>query len=176
MARNRAAHPRSARALALTLSLSLGALSAPAHAAEWGTIIPGTTTMDQVRAQYGGPAKTTTQKVDNYDTAEWIYDGPQAPRGMIRMTVDFGLLVDGTYRPTVVRSFELEPRRGVFTRQMVTAGWGEPSYVSQRGQMPPSFFYESGLLVTFDKDGRMAESMLFTPPQVLDPAAAPSRR
>ncbi|MGH7388454.1 MAG: hypothetical protein ACREM3_03230 [Candidatus Rokuibacteriota bacterium] len=161
---------------ALVLALSLGALAAPALAAEWGTIIPGTTTMEQVRAQYGGPTRTTTQKTDNYDTAQWTYEGARAPAGMIRMTVDFGLLSGSTYRAEVVRSFRLEPKPGVFTLPMITAGWGEPSHVSPRGQMPPRFFYESGLLVTFDEGARIAESMVFTPPQRLDPGPAPKPR
>jgi hypothetical protein len=151
-------------------------LPGSAGAAEWGTIVPGTTTMEQVRKQYGGATRTSAQKSDGYDTAQWIYEGAQAPAGMTRMTVDFGLLSKGAYQPGVVRSFKLEPRPGVFTRRMITAGWGEPTHVSPRGQMPPSFFYESGLLVTFDKDGRIAETMLFTPPQSLQPAAAPPSR
>jgi len=164
------------RAVAIALWILVAGLAAPAHAAEWGGINPGTTTMEQVRKQFGGPTETATQKSDGYDTAQWVYAGARAPAGMIRMTVDFGLLSGGTYRPNVVRSFKLEPKRGVFTRRMVTMGWGEPNRVSRRGQMPPSFFYESGLLVTFDKDGRIAETMLFTPPQDLEPVATPPPR
>ena len=119
--------------------------------------------------------RTTTQKTDSYDTTQWVYEGARAPAGMIRMTVDFGLLTGNTYRADVVRSFRLDPKPGVFTLPMITDGWGEPSYVSPRGQMPPSFFYESGLLVIFDKDARIAESMVFTPPQRLEPAAPKPR-
>lgn len=151
-------------------------LATPVQAAEWGGIVPGTTTMEQVRKRHGGPTQTVMKKAEGYDTAQWVYDGAQAPAGMTRMTVDFGLLSGQTYRPDVVRSFKLEPRRGVFTRRMITMGWGEPNRVSRRGQTPPSFFYDGGLLVTFDKDGRIAETMLFTPPQIPSPAATPPRR
>ena len=69
-----------------------------AAASEWGTIVPGTTTMEAVRAQYGGPTKTETQKTDNYDTASWMYEGVQAPVGLLRMVVDFGILRAAGYR------------------------------------------------------------------------------
>jgi len=160
---------------AFLVLLVLAPLAAPAGAADWGTITPGTTTTEQVRAQYGGPTRATTQKADNYDTTQWVYEEAQAPVGMIRMTVDFGLLAEGTYRANIVRSFKLEPRPGVFTRQMIAAGWGEPTSVSPPGDRPPRIFYASGLFVTFDKDGLIAESMLFMPPQPL-PAVAPPRR
>jgi len=169
------AAPRRARiAGALALGLAL-LLAVPAGAAEWGGIIPGTTTMEQVRARYGGPTKTSTQKSEGYDTAQWIYEAGQAPAGILRMTVDFGLLSGGTFRGNVVRSFRLEPRPGIFTRRMIVMGWGEPSHVSPRGQMPPSFLYQSGLLVTFDKDARVAETMLFTPPQPHVPTTPSSK-
>ncbi len=164
-----------ARVVSIALWMAVVGLAVPAEAAEWGGIVPAVTTMEQVRARFGGPTRTLTQKSDGYDTAQWIYDGAQAPAGMTRMTVDFGLLTEGTYRPTVVRSFKLEPRRGVFTLNMITVGWGEPDHASPRGQMPPSFFYESGLYVTFDKDARIAETMLFTPPQNLSAGATPPR-
>ena len=166
---------RTSRVLALVVLLVLAPLAAPVGAADWGTITPGITTMDQVRAQYGGPTRATTQKADNYDTAQWVYEAAQAPVGMVRMTVDFGLLNEGAYRADIVRSFKLEPRPGVFTREMIAAGWGEPTNVSPRGDMPPRIFYASGLFVTFDKDGQIAESMLFMPPQPI-PAIAPPRR
>jgi hypothetical protein len=165
-----------ARAASIALWMTVVGLAASAQAAEWGGIAPATTTMEQVRKRYGGPTRTVMQKSEGYDTAQWVYDGAQAPAGTTRMTVDFGLLSGQTYRPDVVRSFKIEPRRGVFTRRMITTGWGEPNHVSPRGQMPPSFFYDSGLFVTFDKDGRIAETMLFTPPQILPPAAKPPPR
>ena len=81
------------------------AVVAPAGAAEWGAIVPATSTMESVRAQYGGPTRTTTQKTDNYDSTTWIYEGAQAPRGLIRMTVDFGILqANGIIRNAQLRA------------------------------------------------------------------------
>lgn len=165
-----------ARAATIVLWMAVLGAATPAVAADWGGLAPGTTTMEQVRGRYGGPTRSRTQKVEGYDAAQWVYDGAQAPAGITRMTIDFGLLLTGTYHPDVVRSFTLEPRRGVFTIGMITTGWGEPDRVSPTGQMPPSFFYQSGLYVTFDKDGRIAETMLFTLPQDAAPAAASPQR
>jgi hypothetical protein len=145
--------------------LALFALAGPAVAAEWGGITPGTSTTETVRARYGAPSKTQTQKVEGYDTTTWIYENAQAPTGMTRMTVDFGLLQARGFAPNVVRSFRLDPHRGVFTRKAVLDGWGRPSGVSNEGGAD-SFFYEEGLLVIFDKEAEWsAESMVFTLPQ-----------
>jgi hypothetical protein len=155
----------------LTAVLALLALCGPALAAEWGTITPGRSTMDTVRAQYGGPTRTETQRVDGYDTTTWIYDAGQAPTGMHRMVVDFGLLQAGGFQRSIVRSFRLEPRPGIFTRDMVLTGWGRPTGLSKEGGND-SFYYEDGLLVTFDKEGWSAVSMVFTPPQPSDRASS----
>ncbi len=137
-----------------------------AAAAEWGEIAPGTTTMTAVRQRHGAPTRTGTQKVENRDTAVWIYEGAQAPVGARRMTVDFGLVTPAGYRADVVRDFRLELVPGAFNRAAVLSGWGPPSRVSNPGQKPPTFVYDSGLVVTFDdKEGWTAETMLFTPPQ-----------
>ncbi|HEY3099296.1 MAG TPA: hypothetical protein VGL14_10335 [Methylomirabilota bacterium] len=151
------------RRLALAL-LAWLALVGSATAAEWGAIQPGTSTMDSVRAQYGGPTRTETEKVEGYDTTTWIYEGTRAPTGLTRMVVDFGLLQAGGFQRAVVRALRLEPHRGVFTRDAVLAGWGRPTGVSKEGGSD-SFFYEDGLLVIFDKDAWYAVSMLFTLPQ-----------
>jgi len=55
---------------------------------------------------------------------------------------------------------------------MVVAGWGEPDRATTENDRD-IFFYTSGLLVTFDKDGVMATSMYFTVKQP-DPAPAAS--
>ena len=145
----------------------------PAGAAEWGTIVPGASTMETVRARYGGPTKTETQKVDSHDTVTWVYEAAQAPVGLLRMVVDFGLLQDGSYRRDVVRSFKLDPKKGIFHRRIVLAGWGAPERVGKQGGVE-MFVYAQGLVVTFDKDGLHAESLLFTPPQPIEPGP-PSR-
>lgn len=146
---------------------------APAAASEWGTIVPGTTTMEAVRAQHGGPTRAETQKTDNYDTTTWLYEGAQAPVGLIRMVVDFGLLHAGGYRRDIVRSFRIEPKPGVFHRRIVLAGWGAPDRVGKQGGVEV-FYYSAGLVVMFDKEGFQAKTLLFTPPQPVEPAR-PSR-
>ncbi|OLC17764.1 MAG: hypothetical protein AUH29_00890 [Candidatus Rokubacteria bacterium 13_1_40CM_69_27] len=152
------------RRLAVLVALTLLSLSGETVAAEWGTINPGQSTMEAVRAQYGGPTRTATQKVEGYDTAQWVYEGPQAPGGIRRLVVDFGLLTPAGFQPALVRSLTLEPKPGAFTQTTVLEGWGEPTKVSAAGQ-PKSFFYESGLVVLFDTEGWQVETMLFTPPQ-----------
>lgn len=156
------------RVLALLL-LILAGLGHPAGAAEWGTISPGTSTTTSVRGQYGAPTRATSLKVESYDTDQWVYEGPQAPVGMRRMTVDFGLLTSTGFRREIVRSVRLDPNPGVFTRETILAGWGQPSHVSPAGQ-PPSFVYTSGLIVGFDSQGWEVEWMMFTPPQPEAPA------
>ena len=144
-------------------------LTGRAQAAEWGTINPGASTMDAVRARFGPATRAVPQKLESYDTVQWVYEGVRAPAGMKRMVVDFGLLTPAGYRREVVRVLRLEPKPGIFTRALVLAGWGRPWSVTPDGQLPPSFFYESGLLVTFDKDGEDAQALVFTPPQPVTP-------
>jgi len=164
------------RTVALVLmSFGLIAITAGGSiAADWGGVVPGDSTMESVRARYGAPTRTATQKIDRYDTAQWVYEGAQAPTGMFRMTVDYGLLVSPGFRADVVRSFKLEPHPGIFNRLAIIDGWGRPSGAAPAGQTP-AFFYDSGLLVYFDKDGWIAQSMVFTPPQPAGGQAAPQR-
>jgi hypothetical protein len=133
-------------------------------AAEWNTIVPGESTMDAVRARFGGPTRTTASTLEGYPTTQWVYEGPQAPVGMKRVVVDFGLLTPGGYRREVVRAVRLEPKPGVFNRASVLAGWGLPTGVAPPDQ-PPAFFYQRGLVVSFDAEGWEVESLVFTPPQ-----------
>jgi hypothetical protein len=143
--------------------LAILLLAAPARAADWGGIVPGASTVDNVRARYGEPQRVATQKVEGYDSVQWTYEGAGAPAGMHRLVVDFGYLAPTGYRPDVVRVFRLEPRPYIFTRNLVLDGWGPPTGASAAGA-PPSFFYASGLVVYFDDD-QNAISMVFTPPQ-----------
>ncbi len=147
------------------LLLGLGA-AAPsvAHGAEWGTIVPGTSATAAVRAQFGPATRTSAGKLDGYDTTQWVYEEAQAPVGMNRMTVEFGLLTASGYRPDIVRDFRLEPKFGVFTQQTIVMGWGNPSRVG-REENVPIFYYEDGLLVYFDREGWIVERMVFTPRQ-----------
>jgi hypothetical protein len=146
---------------ALTL---LSASAGPALAAEWGGIEPGVTTLEEVRDRYGTPTRETPKKVENYDTIEWLYEGAQAPTGMVRMTVEFGLLGAAGYRPRVVRLFRLDPRPFVFPKPTVIEGWGVPDRLGTQDNRD-IFLYDSGLIVTFDAEGINATNMFFLLPQ-----------
>src|SRR5262245_52688913 len=77
-----------------------------AAAEQWGGIEPGQTTIAAVKSLRGSPSRTAKQKVDGYDTEEWIYEDAKAPSGIRRMSVDFGLMTTAGYRPDLVRSFK----------------------------------------------------------------------
>ena len=160
------------RGLALVLGLAL--VASVAHAAEWDTIRPGESTQEAVRAQFGQPTKVTSQKVEGYDSAQWLYDGEHAPRGIAKMTIDFGLLTPQGYRAEIVRLMELQPKPGVFTRQIVIQGWGVPQGVRTEDGVD-SIFYQAGLIVRFDKGGWLVTSMSFMPSQPLPVEPTPKR-
>lgn len=146
-------------------------LAAPAAAADWGQIKPGVTTQAQVRARYGAPTRATPQKVEGYDTQQWLYEEAQAPTGIAKLTVDFGLLTPSGYKPELVRDFRLEPKPDIFNRKLVVDGWGPPTRVGKEGELE-FFLYEDGLLVYFGSDGDKVLAMIFTPPQKIPPAPA----
>jgi hypothetical protein len=154
---------------AVGAALLLLCLAVPAGAADWGTIVPGTSTMETVRARYGAATRTLAEKLEGYDTAQWVFEGAAAPPGVQRLTLDFGLLTPEGYRRDVVRAVRLEPKPGIFDRANVIGGWGLPA---RAGDHPGGevFVYQEGLIVYFDKAGR-ATLLVFTPPQ--PPAAAP---
>jgi hypothetical protein len=167
----------SGRPRALLVSLALTGLLvglAPADAEEWGAIEPGVTTTDQVRARYGAPSKETRGKADGYDILQWVYEGAQAPGGIQRMTVDYGLLTPQGFKPAVVRVLRLEPKAKVFGRNTVIQAWGVPDGITKHNELD-TFFYKTGLLVNFDKEGDEAALLTFTPPQPDTPPAAPKR-
>jgi hypothetical protein len=137
-----------------------------AVAAGYGGIEPGSTTQERVREMYGQPTTTTPKKIDGYDTTEWVYDGPRAPRGFVRMIVDFGLLAPDGFKPLVVRTFRLDPKPMIFAKPTVLDGWGIPDQIGQQGKQDV-FLYEKGLVITFDEAGTNAISMLFMVPQKL---------
>jgi hypothetical protein len=138
----------------------------PVSGLEWGLIDPGRTTMDAVRARYGEPTRATSEKSDGYDVAQWVYEGEQAPVGMERMVVDFGILTPQGYRAQIVRSLLLHPRPGAFNRALVVQGWGQPTGVGEQSGFP-TFLYEDGLFVSFDGDVWVVKTMLFTPKQTI---------
>ncbi len=156
--------------LAVTCVVATLALPRAAAAAEWNGIVPGVTSADVIRARYGPPSKETKQRVDDYDTVEWTYEGERAPGGFHQMVIEFGILLPSGYSPNTVRVMRLDPRRFIFTKDMVVSGWGEPDRATTENDRD-IFFYTSGLVVTFDKDGVMATSMYFT---VKQPDAAPA--
>ena len=149
--------------------------AAPAAASEWGQIKPAETTLRDVRKRYGAPTRETSQKVEGYDSTQLVYEGAQAPAGIVRMTVDVGLLTPTGYRKDVVRTFKLEPKHDVFNLKLVVDGWGPPTRIGQDGDLE-FFLYQEGLLVYFNKDKMDAISMIFTPPQPLPPAETPPAR
>jgi hypothetical protein len=146
-------------------------LAGPAAAADWGQIIPGETTEEGVRSRYGAPVKQSVQKVEGYDSAQWVYEGAKAPAGIMRMTVDFGLLLPTGFKKDVVRTFRLEPKPDIFNRRLVLDGWGLPGRLGKDGNLE-FFLYKEGLLVYFDAGGERVIAMIFTPPQPLPPADA----
>jgi len=156
--------------IAVTLGLAL-AVPAGAGASGWGGIEPGETTMTEVRERYGAPSKETKQKIEGYDTTTWVYEGNKAPVGMVRMTIDLGILKPDGFKPELVRVFVLEPKLYMFPLQAVMDGWGMPTAAGDQGGFP-TMFYEAGLVVVFEKQGQFAESMTFTVPQPLQPPSA----
>ena len=148
-------------------------VSVPSMAAEWSNIEPGNSTTEQVRDRFGSPSKETRPKVEGYETVEWVYEGDRAPAGMIRMTIEFGLLSPSGYKPSVVRLMKLEPKPFIFGRETIVQGWGVPDGVSDKDGVK-SFFYQSGLFVIFDPEGLTATTMIFAVPQPETPAAGGS--
>jgi hypothetical protein len=161
--------------LAAVAMAGLLLVGGPGTAEEWGAIEPGLTTAEQVRARYGAPSKETRGKADGYDIMQWVYEGPQAPGGIQKMTVDYGLLTPQGFKPTVVRVLRLEPKAKVFGRNTVIQAWGVPDGITQQNELD-TFFYKTGLLVNFDKEGDEAALLTFTPPQPdAPPPTAPKR-
>jgi hypothetical protein len=163
------------RRLTLLLAVAALALAATAHAAEWGLIRPGISGTEAVRARYGAPSRVDRQKIESYDTESWIYEGAQAPVGVARLTVEFGLVQDEKFRPEIVRAFRLEPKPGTFNRGVITNGWGFPDRLGREAGQD-IFLYRDGLLVYFDEAGWNARLMIFTVPQPRDPTEEPRRR
>ncbi|HEX9821550.1 MAG TPA: hypothetical protein VGD07_18270 [Methylomirabilota bacterium] len=155
------------RRLALALAVLIAAAGG-AGASEWGLIRPGVSTLEEVRARYGAPTRVVREKIEGYETEQWVYEGAQAPTGIVRLTIEFGLVQSDTFRREAVRAFRLEPRPGTFNRGVVTNGWGLPDLMGHEGG-EDLFLYKDGLLVYFDKQGWNARLMIFTVPQPRDP-------
>jgi hypothetical protein len=160
-----------ARSVLALLFLLASLVPARALAAEWGGITPGESDVEAIRQRYGPPSRELREKVEGHDTLRWIYDGGKAPRGFSSMEVNFGLLTAGNYRPRTVRYFRLVPHPGIFTKEIILTGWGVPSRAGKEKEQT-IFYYQSGLVVYFDREEINAVSMVFGIPQ---PAPPPSR-
>jgi len=156
-----------------TLLLALLLLPWPAAASEWGGIEPGVTTVEQVRERYGPPSKETRAKVEGYDTLQWLYEGASAPAGMSKMTVDFGLLMQSVYKPSIVRLLTIEPKPAIFGKGTVVLGWGIPDGLADNPDGTVSMFWKDGLIVTLDREGENAVLMIFSLPQPGLPTSGP---
>ena len=154
-------------------ALVLGGAGA-AVAEQWGGIEPAESTMAVVKGLRGTPTRTAKQKVDGYDTEEWVYEDAKAPAGIRRLTVDFGLVTPAGYRPDLVRSLRLDPKPGAFDKESITTGWGPPAGLGKEGDVD-FYFYKEGLFVYFAKDGHGVATMTFTPPQLQPPGAVSPR-
>ena len=155
---------RAIRLRCLVLALALSACPATVAAAEWGGITPGVSTLESVRERFGKPSSEAWQKVEGYDTLQWVYEGARAPTGVKRLTVEFGILTSGSFRPNVVRYFILEPKPRVFEKRVVLNGWGLPDGIGEKDGRKV-FLYEQGLVVTLDDSGEDTVSMVFSVPQ-----------
>lgn len=140
-------------------------LAGAARAATWGGITPGTTTLAEVRALHGTPSRERTVSEGGRSAPEWTYAGEQAPLGLERMVVSFGLIRDERFLPEVVRAVALYPRPRIFTVAHVTQGWGKPDALGTEEQTRrPAMRYERlGLLVVLDPQGEWAEMLLLAP-------------
>ena len=150
-----------------SISLVMAALvldGGAAAAEQWGGIEPGESTMAVVKSLRGTPTRAAKQKLDGYDTEEWVYEDTKAPGGIRRLTVDFGLVTPAGYRPDLVRSLKLDPKPGAFDKESIVTGWGAPAGIGKEGEVD-FFFYKEGLFVYFAKDGHGVATMTFTPPQ-----------
>ncbi len=158
---------RAAAVLGLALIVGLLAPAGDLGAESWGGLTPGETMRAGVEALYGKPSRERSLVEEGRTVAEWTYAGERAPRGLERMVLSFGLLVDGRFVPDVVRSIALYPKPHVFSLRSITNGWGTPDLVgTEEATGRASFHYQKlGLLIILDRTGAWAEFMLLAPRQ-----------
>jgi hypothetical protein len=158
---------RTGRTLGLAAILMLLVAGGDVCAETWGGITPGETTRAALEALYGRPSRERTLVDEGRTVGEWTYAEDRAPKGLIRMVVNYGLLVGDRFMPDVVRSVTLYPKPHVFSMPAISNGWGPPDGVgTEEATGRPSFQYRTrGLLVIFDKSGSWAEFLLFGPRQ-----------
>ena len=153
--------------LCLALSLTLLAGRGNVGAETWGGITPGATMRAEVERLYGRPSRERTMVDEGRTVAEWTYAEDRAPRGLLRMVVNYGLMSGDRFVPDVVRSVTLFPKAQVFSLTTIASGWGEPDAIgTEESSGRPSFHYRTrGLLIVFDKTGSWAEILVFGPRQ-----------
>ena len=134
-------------------------------AESWGGITPGETTRAGVERLYGRPSRERSVVDEGRTVAEWTYAEDRAPRGLVRMVVNYGLMSGDRFVPDVVRSLTLYPKPQVFPLTAISSGWGQPDAIgTEEASGRPSFHYRTrGLLVVFDKTGSWAEMLLLGP-------------
>ena len=159
------ARHRARWALGLVLIGTLLTSWGDVDAESWGGITPGETTRADVERLYGRPSRERSMVDEGRTVAEWTYAEDRAPRGLVRMVVNYGLMSGNRFVPDVVRSLTLYPKPQVFSLRAISSGWGEPDAVgTEEASGRPSFHYRTrGLLVVFDKTGSWAELLLFGP-------------
>ena len=152
-------------ALGLALIVALLARPGDIGAESWGGITPGETTQASLESLYGRPSRERSMVDEGRTVVEWTYAEDRAPRGLVRMVVNYGLMSGDRFVPDAVRSVTLYPKPRVFTLRSISSGWGEPDAIgTEEASGRPSFHYRTrGLLVIFDKTGSWAELLLFGP-------------
>jgi len=148
------------------LLLCLVLIPAALPAAEWGGVTPGQSTQDDVRRLFGPPTRERSLREQGYETLEWTYEGKEAPEGLVKLEVQFGLLGPEGFKPTTVRVLALYPKANRFPLVSLRVGWGTPSQQgtdSKTGR--PTLIWDEGLVVFLDQEGRWAEEMHFVIPQ-----------
>ena len=153
--------------LGLALSLALLTSTGNVGAESWGGITPGETTRADVEGLYGRPSRERTLVDEGRTVAEWTYAEARAPRGLIRMVINYGLMSGDRFIPDVVRSVTLYAKAHLFPLPTIASGWGEPDAVgTEEASGRHSFHYRTrGLLIVFDKTGSWAEILVFGPRQ-----------
>ncbi len=135
------------------------------QAAEWGGIVPGVSTRQDVEGLYGRPTRERTLAEEGRTIPEWTYAGERAPRGLEGMVVSFGLIGARGFQADLVRAVTIYPKPRVFTLEAIATAWGKPDGMGtneETGQ--PVFRYDGqGLLVVMHRSGNWAEVMLFAP-------------
>jgi hypothetical protein len=151
--------------LGLALAIAVLATGAGVGAETWGGITPGESTRADVERLFGRPSRERTLVDEGQTVAEWTYAEDRAPRGLVRLVVNYGVLSKGRFVPDVVRSMTLYPKPQIFPLQTISSGWGEPDAIgTEESTGRPSFHYRTrGLLIIFDKTGSWAELLLFGP-------------